>query len=123
MSAEGHKTVVPTWLSNNIAVICFGIVAAASMMLLDSRHVTASELQVSQSAILTELSNISRKMDLARIQGRIRAINSELEELQLYIDEAPSSPLTNARKQLIRKLENTKEESGSELRILLSKNS
>lgn len=117
---QNVKSLVPRWLSNNVAIILFGIVVSASMIVLDSRHVTADELKVSQSAIMVELIKISNKMDLNRIRDRIRDFNSQLEELQLYIDVAPGSNLTNARKQNIRRLENNKEEVNRELEILLS---
>lgn len=117
---QSNKSLIPRWLSNNVAIILFGIVVSASMIVLDSRHVTADELKVSQSAIMVELIKISNKMDLNRIRDRIRDFNSQLEELQLYIDVAPGSNLTNARKQNIRRLENNKEEVNRELEILLS---
>jgi len=123
---NGDKGSLPLWFSNNLAVICFGLVGAACMLILDSRHVTATELNTSQLAIMTELSKISNKMDgnlnqmrIDRIRDRISEINSQLEELQVYMEEAPASTLSKAWKQSVRRLANSKEEYQATLSILL----
>lgn len=132
VNGDGKKPVIPMWLSNNAGLALVTLVFSACLVILDSRHVTASEfaskMAESQSTILIELAKISSKMDsnlvnikVDMVKNRIADMNSQLEELQLYIDEAPGSNLTNARKQNIRRLENDKEEAQVEQRMLSRK--
>ncbi len=111
---------LPPWVSNNLAAIWITVVAAACLVLLENTHVTASDLEASQGTIMMELVKISRKMDLARIEDKIETYDSELEDLQVYVAEAPDSSLTKAREQNIRRLENKKEKAERKLKILLS---
>lgn len=118
---------IPEWMIKHFAIILFGIVGVAGGIVLDARHVTADEAKVNQSAILSAIGSLSDKMEdqqkeakILRVRDRIDDIDSKNEELQLYVDEAPESPLTKARIQNIRRLENAKEREQVSLRLLSS---
>lgn len=120
-------TSIPPWLSNNIGVLFIMTFVSAAGIILDSRHVTAQELSASQGQLLKELKKISEKIDanrkardIRRIKDFIRSVNSQLQELEVYVAEAPEAPLTKAREQNIARLNNLKQEYQNELTILLS---
>ena len=128
LNNSNSKIKLPTWFINNLSMGCFMVVVAAGMIVLDSRHVTATEVQASQTTVLEAIQKISQKMDgnlgslyVDNVKERIRQVNSKLEEMKLYIDEVPNGALINAWRQNVRRLENAKEEHQAELQILLSR--
>ena len=116
LNNSNSKIKLPTWFINNLSMGCFMVVVAAGMIVLDSRHVTATEVQASQTTVLEAIQKISQKMDgnlgslyVDNVKERIRQVNSKLEEMKLYIDEVPNGALINAWRKNVRRLENAKE--------------
>ncbi len=112
---------VPSWLKQNLGWAIITVFISLSGYYITNNFVNADELANNTATIIQAINKVGIDIERRAKLDKIDSLTSDINAYKTFIEQAPDSPLNNARQQVIREKERERTAVENEIKAMNQK--